>query len=75
MECRLCGSTNFHVSRLRAPDLSELIFLHYPVRCLACYKRESVNFFTALRVRHAQRRWCAEEPRRKAQQPGSARRV
>jgi hypothetical protein len=65
MECKLCGSTKFRVSRLRVPDLSELIFLHYPVRCRVCYKREYVNFLTAFRIRRTNKRRQEEERRRK----------
>ena len=73
MECKLCGSSRFRVSRLRVADLSELVFLEYPVRCRVCYKREYVNFFTAFRIRRADKRRHAEERRRKVHQPRSAR--
>jgi hypothetical protein len=73
MKCRLCGSNRFHISRLRAPDLSQLIFLHYPVRCLNCYKRVFVNFFTALLIRYASKRRQAEVRRRKMQERIAAR--
>jgi hypothetical protein len=65
MECKLCGSTKFRISRLRVPDLVELIFLKYPIRCRVCYKREYVNFFAALLIRRANKRRHAEERRRK----------
>ena len=73
MECRLCGSNRFRLSRLRVPDLSALIFLKYPVRCRVCFKREHVSFLTALRIRRANQRRRAEERRRKVKQPTIAR--
>jgi hypothetical protein len=73
MECKLCGSTKFHVSRLRVPDLSELIFLQYPVRCRVCYKREFVSIFTAFRIRRSIRRRREEERRRKVREASTAR--
>jgi hypothetical protein len=73
MECKLCGSTKFRLSRLRVPDLSELIFLHYPVRCRICYKREFVNIFTALAIRRVNRQRREEERRRKVERASTAR--
>lgn len=73
MECKLCGSTKFRLSRLRVPDLSELIFLHYPVRCRVCYKREFVNIFTAYGIRRANRQRREEERRRKIERASTAR--
>jgi hypothetical protein len=73
MECKLCGSTKFRISRLRVADLSGLAFLQYPVRCRVCHKRELVNFFTAYRIRRADKRRHAEERRRKYRQANSAR--
>jgi hypothetical protein len=68
MECRLCGSTRFRLSRLRVPDLFELIFLRHPVRCRICYKREYVSLFTAFGIRRANKRRHEEERRRKKMQ-------
>jgi hypothetical protein len=73
MECKLCGSTKFRVSRIRVPDLSELVFLQYPVRCRICYKREFVNLFTAFRIRRASRKRREQERRRKLEKPSAAR--
>jgi hypothetical protein len=73
MECKLCGSTKFRVSRLRVPDISQLILLRYPVRCRTCYKREFVNFFTARKVRHENRLRYEEERRRRTQEASAAR--
>jgi len=65
MECKLCGSTKFRISRLRVPDLAEMIFFEYPVRCRVCYKREFVNFLTAFSIHRADKRRHAEERRRR----------
>jgi hypothetical protein len=66
MECKLCGSAEFRLSRLRIVDISELIFFRYPVRCRICYKREFVNFFTALSIRHQSKLRREEEMRQRA---------
>jgi hypothetical protein len=68
MECKLCGATKFRISRLRVPDLSELVLLRYPVRCRTCYKRVFVNLFTVLLIHRANKRRHEEERRRKMQQ-------
>jgi len=73
MECKLCGSSRIRVSRLRVPDLSELIFLQYPVRCRNCFKREFVSLFTALRIRRASRQRREEERLRERQKRYAAR--
>lgn len=75
MECKLCGSTRFRVSRLRVPDLSQLIFFRYPLRCRSCYKREFVNFFTALKIRREDRLRRREERRRRVEQAPTARQI
>jgi hypothetical protein len=75
MECKLCGSTKFRVSRLRVPDFSELIFLQYPVRCRVCYKREFVSLLAAFRIRRANRQRREQERRRKLEKPSTARRA
>lgn len=75
MECRLCGSTRFRLSRLRFPDLSELIFLRYPVRCRVCYKREFVNLFTALKIQRAHKLRREETHRHGPQRTSTSRRA
>jgi hypothetical protein len=75
MECKLCGSTKFRVSRLRLPDLSHLIVLHYPIRCRVCYKREFVSLLKALKIRRANKARHEEERRRKVRQASEANRV
>ena len=71
MECKLCGSTKFRGSRLRVPDLTQLIFFRCPIRCRTCYKREFVNFFTALRIRRENKLRHQEERRRRVQEASS----
>lgn len=75
MECKLCGSTKFHLSRLRVPDLSQLIFLRYPLRCRTCYKREFVTTFAALKIRRENKLRHQEERRRRPQQASTARQI
>jgi hypothetical protein len=67
MECRVCGSKTFRVSRLRIPDISQLIVFRYPIRCRSCYKRVFVNFIAALKVRRESRLRHEEERRRRMQ--------
>lgn len=75
MECKLCGSPSFRVSRLRFPDISQLVLFRYPVRCRTCYKREFVGFFTALRVRRENKARHQEERRRRMQNASTARQI
>jgi len=75
MECKLCGSTKFRVSRLRLPDVSHLIFFQYPIRCRVCYKREFVSLLKALSVRRANKARHEAERRRKVRQASEANRV
>jgi hypothetical protein len=75
MECKLCGSTKFRISRLHVPDLSQLIFFRYPIRCRTCYKREFINFFSALRVRRENKLRHREERRRRVQEAAAAKQV
>jgi hypothetical protein len=73
MECKLCGSNKFRISRLHLPDLSQLLFLQYPVRCRVCYKREFVSFLTAFLIRRTNRRRRKDERRRKPRPESAAR--
>lgn len=75
MECKLCGSATFRVSRLRVPDICQIIVFRYPVRCRTCYKREFVNFFSALRVRRENNLRHQEERRRRMQEASAARHI
>lgn len=73
MECKLCGSAQFRVSRLRVPDISQIIVFRYPVRCRTCYKREFVNLFAALKIRRENHRRHEEEHRRRMREASAAR--
>ena len=39
--CEQCGSRRLRRSRFRLHFLLDLLFLHYPVRCMDCYQRKS----------------------------------
>lgn len=73
MECKLCESAEFRLSRFRVADISELIFFRYPVRCRICYKRGFVNFFTALWIRRQSRLRHENEKRQRVQRAAIAR--
>jgi hypothetical protein len=57
------------------PDISQLIFFRYPIRCRTCYKREFVGYFTALRVRRESRLRHEEERRRRMQDASAAKQI
>lgn len=41
LECSFCGSRRLRRSRFRPIYLFPMLFLHYPVRCLECYRKSS----------------------------------
>jgi hypothetical protein len=53
LHCRNCGSSNFHISRFRfrSTDLSQLLLLRLPVRCMSCDERAFASFSQFLKVR------------------------
>lgn len=53
--CRTCGLSNFRTSRLRASDLSRLLLLRLPVRCLNCDERAFTSLNQFLKVRRARK--------------------
>jgi hypothetical protein len=55
--CRFCGLSNFRTShlRFRTFDLSRLLVLRLPVRCLACDERAFTSLSQFLKVRDASR--------------------
>ncbi len=55
--CRLCGFLDFRISRFRfhAPDLSRLLLLHLPVRCVSCDQRAFLFFPHFLKLRNERR--------------------
>jgi hypothetical protein len=75
MECRLCGSKKFRVSRLRLPDLFKLLSLRYPVRCRTCYRRVFVSFFAARAIRRENHLRHEEERRRRMQEASTVRQI
>jgi hypothetical protein len=49
-QCISCAGRSFRRSRLKARDVWSLLGLRYPVRCLACSKRQTVPFAVAGRA-------------------------
>jgi hypothetical protein len=51
--CRNCGLSSFRIShfRFRAPDLSQLFLLRFPVRCRICHERTFVSLPQYLKLR------------------------
>ena len=45
--CNFCANTKFRRSRVRLPDLAELLMLRYPLRCTRCNQRQYGFFVTA----------------------------
>ena len=57
--CCVCGFLKFRTSRLRSSDLSQLLLMRLPVRCLNCGERNFMSvsqFLTLLRMRKARHR-------------------
>jgi len=75
MECKLCGSKKFRVSRLRIPDLYKLLWLRYPVRCRTCYRRVFVSIFVARGIRRENQLRHEEERRRRMQEASTVRQI
>ena len=55
--CRVCGFSNFRISRFRMPDLAHLILLRLPARCRNCDERTfvSLRHYLALYRTHRER--------------------
>jgi hypothetical protein len=51
--CRSCGLSNFRAShlRFRSSDLSRLLLLRMPVRCLTCEERTYTSLKQFLKLR------------------------
>ena len=45
--CQFCPGRAFRRSRLRFSDVTSLLLLRYPVRCMLCSKRQLATFTTA----------------------------
>jgi hypothetical protein len=52
--CRFCGLSDFRISRFRfrALDLSRLLLLHLPVRCVNCDQRAFIFVPQFLKLRN-----------------------
>jgi hypothetical protein len=49
-QCVSCAGGSFRRSRLKVGDIWSLLVLRYPVRCLACSKRQTVSLAVAARA-------------------------
>ena len=47
IRCQYCNGQNFRRSSLRSQDLTEILLMRYPVRCLRCSQRQMVSFTVA----------------------------
>jgi DNA-directed RNA polymerase subunit RPC12/RpoP len=47
IRCQYCSYQNFRRSSLRPPDLSQILLMRYPVRCMRCGQRQMVSFTVA----------------------------
>jgi hypothetical protein len=45
--CQHCSHQSFRRSSLRAADLTQILLMRYPVRCLRCGQRQMVSFTIA----------------------------
>jgi hypothetical protein len=62
--CRLCGFTNFRISRFRLQksDLVQMLLLRLLVRCLNCDERTFTSLKTFFAVRRERRERHREHP-------------
>jgi hypothetical protein len=47
IRCQFCSGQSFRRSSLRSQDLTEILLMRYPVRCLRCSQRQLVSFTVA----------------------------
>jgi DNA-directed RNA polymerase subunit RPC12/RpoP len=47
IQCQYCSGQSFRRSSLRSQDLTEILLMRYPVRCLRCSQRQLVSFTVA----------------------------
>jgi hypothetical protein len=47
IRCQFCPCQSFRRSSLRSQDLTEILLMRYPVRCLRCSQRQMVSFTVA----------------------------
>jgi hypothetical protein len=64
IHCRVCGFSKFRTSRfrLKIPDLTHLLLLRLPVRCLNCDERSFTSLKKYLGVRHERKERHREHP-------------
>jgi len=59
LSCRVCGFSNFRISRFRTQDLTQLILLRLPARCRNCDERTFIplrHYLVLLRARKERHR-------------------
>lgn len=56
MQCPLCSSTRFRVSKFRSMDIPLLFQFRYPIRCRNCYERTTTSLFRAYLLHRADKR-------------------
>jgi hypothetical protein len=47
IQCQYCSGQTFRRSTIRSEDLTEILLMRYPVRCLRCSQRQMVSFTIA----------------------------
>jgi DNA-directed RNA polymerase subunit RPC12/RpoP len=47
IRCQYCSHQSFRRSSLRTTDLTQILFMRYPVRCTRCGQRQMVSFTVA----------------------------
>jgi hypothetical protein len=86
IQCQFCPGQRFRRSKVRMADLTQILLMRYPVRCLRCSQRQWVSFTVAgisvpshVRQRHARNRMSDNkpwvEPTKKSLKPKPGRRV
>jgi hypothetical protein len=64
--CCVCGFLKFRTSRLRSSDLSQLLLMRLPVRCLNCGERTYASVSQFLRLRRTRKARHRERQQRSA---------
>jgi hypothetical protein len=47
IQCQFCSGQSFRRSTLRSDDISQILLMRYPVRCLRCGQRQMVSYTIA----------------------------
>jgi hypothetical protein len=53
--CHFCGQSKFRISRFRTSDLSQMLLLRFPVRCLTCGQRAHTFVYQFQKLRSARK--------------------